>query len=276
MTSLLRYFIVDAFTSRPFAGNPAAVVPLDAWPDDTWLQNVAMEMNLSETAYLVPRDGGYHLRWFTPKLEVDLCGHATLASAAVLAHLGKLADGSHACFATRSGELRASRQGAQFQLDFPVTPAEPANAPRGLLESLNVPAVYCGRNQFDYLVEVETAQIVRGITPDFKMLATVPCRGIIVTAKSDDPRFDFVSRFFAPAAGIDEDPVTGSAHCCLVDHWSKRLGKTKMTAYQASRRGGIVGVELCGDRVLLGGEAVIVAQGELLARSVTPSDTRQR
>ena len=284
MSSPLRYFIVDAFTDRPFTGNSAAVVPLTAWPADGWLQNVAMEMNLSETAYLVLEAGGYHLRWFTPKVEVDLCGHATLASAAVLAHLGKLADGSQVNFATRSGTLRAARLGSHFQLDFPLTPAEELAPPPALLESLRVQPTYCGRTRFDYLVEVESEEILRSIAPDFKLLATVQCRGVIVTAKSDEggwarpkrvsrrdtdesgPRFDFVSRFFAPAAGIDEDPVTGSAHCCLADHWSRKLGRTKLIAHQASLRGGIIHVELQGERVLLGGQAMIVAHGELLAR----------
>ena len=284
MSSPLRYFIVDAFTDRPFSGNPAAVVPLAAWPDDGWLQNVAMEMNLSETAYLVPEADGYHLRWFTPKLEVDLCGHATLASAAALAHLGKLPDGSNVDFTTRSGTLRAARRGDHFELDFPLTPAEETAAPAALLESLCVQPTFCGRTRFDYLVEVQSEEILRSISPDLKLLSIVQCRGVIVTAKSDEcswgrpnaaarktpnesnPRFDFVSRFFAPATGIDEDPVTGSAHCCLADHWSRKLGKTKLVANQASPRGGVIHVELQGERVLLGGQAVIVAHGELLAR----------
>jgi predicted PhzF superfamily epimerase YddE/YHI9 len=265
MSSPLRYFIVDAFTDRPFSGNPAAVVPLTTWPADGWLQNVAMEMNLSETAYLVPDASGYRLRWFTPKVEVDLCGHATLASAAVLAHLGKLADGSHVSFTTRSGTLQAARRGNHFELDFPLTPAEERAPPPALLESLRVQPTYCGRTRFDYFVEVESEEILRSISPDYKTLAIVECRGVIVTAKSSDARFDFISRFFAPATGIDEDPVTGSAHCCLADHWAKRLGKTTMMAYQASPRGGMVQVELRGERVLLGGEAVVVAQGELLS-----------
>jgi predicted PhzF superfamily epimerase YddE/YHI9 len=266
MTRATAYFIVDAFTSRPFAGNPAAVVLLDGWPDDALLQNVALEMNLSETAYLVQNRDGYDLQWFTPKIEVALCGHATLASAAVLAHLGQLADGSHVDFTTRSGILTAARRGSHFQLDFPVTPAEPTPAPPALVGSLNITPTYCGRSRFDYVVEVPSEEILRSISPDFKLLATVQCRGVIITAKSSDARFDFVSRFFAPAAGIDEDPVTGSAHCCLADHWARKLGKAKMTGYQASLRGGIVQVELQAERVLLGGEAVIVARGELLVR----------
>lgn len=261
---LLPYFIVDAFTDRPFAGNPAAVVPLKAWPEDSWLQDLAMEMNLSETAFLVPNAHGYNLRWFTPKVEVDLCGHATLASAKTLAHLGRIADGSEVAFATRSGVLRAIRKSDRFQLDFPIKAEERTEPPPGLIESLNVQPRYIGRNKFDYLVEVESESVVRGLGPDFKQLSAVKCRGVIVTARSDTPNVDFVSRFFAPAAGIDEDPVTGSAHCCLADFWGKRLGKTEMVGYQASPRGGTVQVEVRGDRVFLGGEAVIVAQGELL------------
>ena len=234
--SRLQYFIVDAFTSRPFAGNPAAVVPLEAWPDAAWLQDVAMEMNLSETAYVVRNQGGYDLRWFTPKIEVDLCGHATLATAKVLAHLGQLPSGSTVEFSTRSGVLKASRDDNKFQLDFPVIPEERAAPPPGLIESLGIQPCYVGRSKFDFLLEVESESIVRNLRPDFKALASVKCRGVTVTARSGDPSFDFVSRFFAPAAGIDEDPVTGSAHCCLASFWSTRLGKTRMTGYQASAR----------------------------------------
>ncbi len=264
MPTAIPFFIVDAFTNRPFAGNPAAVVPLETWRDDAWLQNVAMEMNLSETAFLVANPRGYDLRWFTPKVEVDLCGHATLASAAVLSHLGKLADGSAVSFSTRSGVLTAGRNGERYALDFPVTAAEPAVAPAGLIESLHIEPKHIGRNRFDYLVELESESVVRSVAPDFKQLAKVTCRGVIVTARSDDPQFDFVSRFFAPAAGIDEDPVTGSAHCSLADYWGRRLGKTKMIGYQASQRGGIVHVELRGNRVILGGDAVIFAAGTLM------------
>jgi PhzF family phenazine biosynthesis protein len=260
----LQYFVVDAFTDRPFAGNPAAVVPLEHWPEDPWLQNVALEMNLSETAYLVPNGSGYDLRWFTPKVEVDLCGHATLASSLVLSQLGKLPEESEVRFSTRSGILRAIRRDGEYQLDFPVKAAEPAEPPPGLIESLGVSARYVGRNAFDYLVEVESAGVVRSLAPDFKLLASVQCRGIIVTAREDEPKFDFISRFFAPAAGVDEDPVTGSAHCCLADYWGRLLNKKTMVGYQASSRGGVVRVELCGDRVLLGGQGVIVARGELL------------
>ncbi len=258
-----RYFVVDAFTTRPFAGNPAAVFLLDRWKDDEWLRGVAAEMNLSETAFLVPKDRRYDLRWFTPKVEVDLCGHATLASALVLARLGDLEDGAGVEFSTRSGILRADRQGSRIELDFPIKPEAATEPPGGLLESLGVASRYVGRNEFDYLVEVESEAALRDIAPDFKRLAAVNCRGVIVTALSDDPQFDFVSRFFAPAVGIDEDPATGSAHCCLAEYWRRRMNKAKMVGYQASRRGGGVCVEVRGERVVLGGEGVIVAEGEL-------------
>jgi PhzF family phenazine biosynthesis protein len=263
----LPYFIVDAFTSRPFSGNPAAVVPLEQWKDDQWLQNVAMEMNLSETAFFVADRDGFRLRWFTPKIEVDLCGHATLATAKIIAHLGMVEEGREISFASRSGRLVARVGAEMIELDFPLKPEVPAEAPPGVIDSLGVRPQYVGRNSFDYLVEVDSERIVRGMSPDFKRLAAVSCRGIIVTARSDDPSFDFVSRFFAPAAGIDEDPVTGSAHCCLADFWRRRLGKSKMIGYQASLRGGVVHVEVRGDRAILGGQAVIVAAGELVFES---------
>lgn len=264
MTNRRRYFVVDAFTPRPFAGNPAAVVLLDQWPDDKWLRNVAAEMNLSETAFLVPKDHRYDLRWFTPRVEVDLCGHATLASALVLARIGKLADEMSVEFSTRSGILRADKRGSRIELDFPLKAAATVQPPEGLLESLGVTSRSVGRNEFDYLVEVESETTLRGVAPDYKRLAGVNCRGVIITSLSDDPQFDFVSRFFAPAVGIDEDPVTGSAHCCLADFWSRRLNKAKLIGYQASPRGGIVYVEVRGERVQLGGEGVIVAEGELM------------
>ena len=263
MIAPLHYFVVDAFTARPFAGNPAAIVFLDDWPDDTWLQNVAMEMNLAETAYLVPSATGYHLRWFTPKVEVDLCGHATLASAVALARLNKLADGGSVAFSTRSGILTVARQGARYQLDFPIKPAVAAAPPPALIESLGAAPKYVGKSDFDYLLELDSEDVLRKLAPNFRELGVVKCRGVIVTAASASPQFDFVSRFFAPAAGIDEDPVTGSAHCCLADYWSKLLGKTTLVGYQASARGGVVQVEVRGDRVLLGGEGVVVAEGQL-------------
>lgn len=255
-------FRVDAFTDRPFAGNPAAVCVLPAWKEDGWLQAVAQEMNLSETAFLVKQPDHFDLRWFTPKVEVDLCGHATLASAHVLWQQG-WADGDEVRFSTRSGVLKAVRQGDDIELNFPLKPETAAEAPPGLLEALGVSAKYVGKSQFDYLVELESETVLRRMSPDFKSLAALPVRGIIVTSRSADLRFDFVSRFFAPAAGIDEDPVTGSAHCCLGDFWSKRLGKTEFVAFQASARGGVVKVRVTRDRAFLGGTAVTVARGEL-------------
>jgi PhzF family phenazine biosynthesis protein len=260
----LSLFHVDAFTDRPFAGNPAAVCLLPSWKEDPWLQAVAGEMNLSETAFLVKQHGHFDLRWFTPKLEVDLCGHATLASAQVLWEQGLAGPGDEIHFSTRSGLLKAARRDDAIELDFPLKPEEPTDAPPGLLQALGVKALYVGKSQFDYLVEVESEAVLRSLAPDFKLLATVATRGVIVTSRSSDPNFDFVSRFFAPAGGIDEDPVTGSAHCCLGDFWRKRLGKSEFTAYQASARGGVVNVRVTTDRAFLIGRAVIVAQGELL------------
>ncbi len=261
----LPLFHVDAFTDRPLSGNPAAVCVLPAWRDNAWLQAVAREMNLSETAFLVKRADHFDLRWFTPKVEVDLCGHATLASAHVLWQQGLARPGEEIRFSTRSGILTAARRGDDVELDFPLKREEPAQPPADLLEALGVSARYVGRNQFDYLVEVESEAALRAIAPDFKRLAAVPVRGVIVTSRSADPVFDFVSRFFAPASGVDEDPVTGSAHCCLGAFWRERLGKNDLIAYQASARGGVVKVRVTGDRALLGGRAVTVARGELLA-----------
>jgi len=257
-------FHVDAFTDCTFAGNPAAVCLLSSWREDQWLQAVAREMNLSETAFLVKQSNHFDLRWFTPKVEVDLCGHATLASAHILWQQAQVT-GDEIQFSTRSGVLKARRDGKDIELDFPLTPAEAAEAPSGLLEALGVSAKYVGKNQFDYLVEIESDFALRGIDPDFRRLAVLPVRGIIVTSRSAEPGFDFVSRFFAPASGVDEDPVTGSAHCCLGDFWSKRLGKTELLAFQASARGGVVKVRVTKNRAFLGGKAVTVAKGELLA-----------
>lgn len=255
---------VDAFTSKPFAGNPAAVCILSKAPEERWMRDVAREMNLSETAFLVPQDGGFSLRWFTPAVEVDLCGHATLASAHVLWEEGHLAAGAQARFHTRSGLLLAERRGDWIEMDFPAKVETAADSPAGLAEALGLQPSYVGRNQFDYLVEVESAEALRSAQPDHSVLRKLPVRGIIVTARSDTPEFDFISRFFAPGSGVDEDPVTGSAHCCLGPYWSKRLGKTELVAYQASARGGVVRVRCAGDRVYLGGQAVTVLRGELM------------
>jgi predicted PhzF superfamily epimerase YddE/YHI9 len=254
---------VDAFTERPFAGNPAAVCLLDKEKDDAWLQSVAAEMNLSETAFLLKVDDSYRLRWFTPKVEVDLCGHATLASAHVLWTEDHVAPDAELRFHSNSGLLNACRDGETIELDFPSAPLKEVEPPPGLLESLGVAAEYVGQSQFDYLVEVETEDQLCRISPDFVQLKLLEIRGVIVTSRSSSPEYDFVSRFFAPAAGIDEDPVTGSAHCCLGPYWQQRLGKDRFVAYQASVRGGTVQVRVAGERTYLGGRAVTVLRGEL-------------
>jgi predicted PhzF superfamily epimerase YddE/YHI9 len=254
-------FQVDSFTDRPFAGNPAGVCLPDGPCEPEWMQAVAREMNLSETAFVVPQGEDYHLRWFTPAVEVELCGHATLASAHVLWETGRLAPGVAARFRTRSGLLTAEPEGDWIRLDFPANPARECAPPAGLLEALGAEARFVGLNVFDYLVELADESAVRGLTPDVTALGTLSARGVVVTAPSAG-RFDFVSRFFAPAAGIAEDPVTGSAHCCLAPYWGQRLGKTEMWGYQASARGGVVGVRLAGERVHLLGKAVTVLRGE--------------
>ncbi len=254
---------VDAFTNQPFAGNPAGVCLLSGPTSEDWMQKVAREMNLSETAFLYEESDGYRLRWFTPLVEVDLCGHATLASAHILFTTGRVKPDQQARFYTRSGLLTAAWQEPWIQLNFPETPEQPAEAPQGLVEGLGCAPVYVGKNVFDYLVEVENEDTLRSLQPDFAWLKKLPARGLIVTSRSSSLDYDFVSRFFASPVGIDEDPVTGSAHSCLGPYWGKKLGKTKMMAYQASDRGGVLRVALEGGRVLLGGQAVTVISGEL-------------
>lgn len=256
---------VDAFTATPFGGNPAAVCVLPGARDAGWMQLVAREMNLAETAFLQPRPDGFDLRWFTPAVEVDLCGHATLASAHVLWEDGRLASGDVARFHTRSGLLTARRRGDWIELDFPATPDEAVDAPAALIDGLGATPRYVGKSRFDYLVELDSEDVVAGLTPDFARLSELVTRGVIATSQSASPSSDFVSRFFAPGAGINEDPVTGSAHCCLAPYWSRRLGKTKFKARQISERGGVLEVELEGDRVLLRGQAITVLRGSLLA-----------
>ena len=254
--------IVDAFTDRPFAGNPAAVCILEAPGPDAWLADVAREMNLSETAFLLSEHDAWRLRWFTPAVEVDLCGHATLASAHVLFDTGLVAPGEEAVFETRSGRLSARRNRDRIDMDFPAEPATEASPPAGLIEALDVRPLWTGRNRFDWLIELGSEREVRALTPDFGRLRTFDTRGVIVTAPAETEH-DFVSRFFAPAVGVDEDPVTGSAHCCLGPFWVERLGRTELAGYQASRRGGRVHVAVHGDRVTLSGHAVTVLRGTL-------------
>lgn len=261
----MKIYQVDAFTDTAFSGNPAAVCILNEQRDDLWLQNVAQEMNLSETAFLYKLEDGYNLRWFTPSVEVDLCGHATLASAHILWEQGYLSKNEIAKFYTKSGILTAKSDSEWIELNFPATPEEEAPAPAGLVEALGVVPKYTGKNKFDYIIEVEAEELVRNMKPDFNLLAKVPARGVIVTSIANWKGYNFVSRFFAPAVGINEDPVTGSAHCCLGPFWKSRLQKDEFTAYQVSQRGGVLKVRVQGDRVLISGKAVTVLEGDLLA-----------
>jgi PhzF family phenazine biosynthesis protein len=260
---MAKIFVVDAFAAEPFRGNPAGVCPLESPPPDPWMRSVAAELKHSETAFLWPEAGGLRLRWFTPEAEVDLCGHATLATAHVLFSEG-LADPAEAVrFSTRSGVLQAHRRDAGIELDFPATVPEPCAPPKGLAEALGVAPEGTWLSRFDVLALLSDEGSVRDLAPDFRALRSMGVRGVIVTARAEGGRFDFVSRFFAPGVGIDEDPVTGSAHCALGPFWAGRLGRSEFTAFQASARGGVVGVRLEGDRVFLTGEAVTVLRGDL-------------
>jgi PhzF family phenazine biosynthesis protein len=258
---------VDAFTSTAFAGNPAAVCLLDEPAEEAWMQAVAAEMNLSETAFVVPAgDGTWGLRWFTPLLEVDLCGHATLATAHVLWEVGRAPAGSTLRFQTRSGVLSAEPREGWIEMDFPSAAPDEAWAPPDLVEALDVQPAHTATNGTDWLVELRSEAEVRAVRPDIRRLSTIRCRGVIVTAPADDAsRYDIASRFFAPSAGVAEDPVTGSAHCCLGPWWARRLGRDDLRAVQVSDRGGELRVRVVGDRVALGGSAVTVMRGELLA-----------
>jgi len=258
---------IDAFADAPFTGNPAAVCLLDGPAEAGWMQRVAAEMNLSETAFLHPVEGGYALRWFTPAVEVALCGHATLASAHALYETGRLGPEAPARFHTASGLLTVIPAGeGRLTMDFPATPPVPADdVPDGLAGVFGVTPVWAGRTRFDLFLEVRDEAAVRGLAPDPAAVAALGARGIVVTARADEGRpYDFVSRFFAPGSGIAEDPVTGSAHCALAPFWVERLGREALTGYQASARGGFVGVRVHGDRVALTGRAVTVLRGELV------------
>jgi PhzF family phenazine biosynthesis protein len=257
---------VDAFAGRPFEGNPAAVVPLAHGAEAEWMQALAAEMNLSETAFFWPEGDAFRLRWFTPGAEVRLCGHATLASAHVLWETGRLALEAPARFDTLSGRLEARRAGERIEMDFPARPAQPAEPVPGLAEALGAAPLELGRSADDFLVRLADAAAVRALAPDFGALARLPVRGVIVTAAAEaGSDCDFVSRFFAPAVGVPEDPVTGSAHCTLAVYWAERLGRAELLGCQLSRRGGRVAVRAAGDRVVLGGRAVTVFTGELAA-----------
>lgn len=262
----MRVYVVDAFTDRPFAGNPAGVCPLSEPAEAGWMQRVAAEFNLSETAFPRPIDGpdaDFELRWFTPKTEVALCGHATLGAAHVLFETGAVPEDRPIRFRTlRSGVLTVRREGDLLAMDFPAVPPEKADPPAGLAEALGVSPVWTGRNaQNDILAVLPDAEAVRALDPDQAALGRIDARGICVTAP--DSGYDFVSRFFGPRVGVAEDPVTGSAHCMLTPYWAERLARTEMVGYQASARGGEVRVSMRGDRVTLRGRAVTVIEGSL-------------
>jgi PhzF family phenazine biosynthesis protein len=251
---------VDAFAGEIFRGNPAAVCPLDAWLPDATMQNIAAENNLAETAFVVPRGNEFELRWFTPTIEVDLCGHATLAAAFVL-FAERNFPGSAIRFHSRSGVLNVTRGGEILTLDFPARPPQPCAMPEALVHGLGSRPAGVLKSR-DFFAVFDSADAVRALRPDFAALKTLDCLGIIATAPGDD--CDFVSRFFAPGAGIDEDPATGSSHCTLIPYWAQRLGKTKLFARQASQRGGEMFCELVGDRVFIGGKAAPYLRGKIV------------
>ena len=261
----MKVFHVDAFTSEMFAGNPAAVCLLDDSRDADWMQHVARELRAPATVFVRRTGDGRQLRWFSPAVELELCGHGTLAAAHVMWETGELSSNEPARFQTRNGTLTAVTNDGWIELDFPATPDVPASPPAGLAEALHATPKYVGRSRFDYLVELEDERAIRALQPDIAALRAIPTRGVIVTSRADDGRADFVSRFFAPSAGIDEDHVTGSAHCCLAPFWSRRFGRTRLSARQLSPRGGVLKVAIEGDRVRLAGQAVTVMRGELMA-----------
>lgn len=265
----VRIFTIDAFTDRPFAGNPAAVCLLDDAPeppDAGWMQAVAAEMNLSETAFVRSTDGeSFQLRWFTPVVEVPLCGHATLASAHLLYEEGILPTGSPASFDTLSGRLTAHQTADGIEMDFPLQPVTPVfDVPDALRRGLSVLLVAVAGDSNRFVVELADETTLRSLQPNLPLLSTLN-RGVVVTCRAETKGFDFISRNFLPHRGIPEDPVTGASHCSLADYWRARLGKATFTAYQASRRGGVLGVRIVGDRVVLTGQAVTVVRGELAA-----------
>jgi len=261
-------FVIDAFTDHEFTGNPAAVCQMGRQEaHDSWLQAVAREMRHSETAFVWKTENDFRLRWFTPAVEVDLCGHATLAAAHALWEAGELSHNEEARFRTRSGKLTARREGTWILLDFPDEPVEPAASPAELLRGIGVPLRFVGRNRMDYLVEVESEDVVRDLKPDLRQLGKLEARGIIVTAAGSGG-YDFVSRFFAPRVGVDEDPVCGSAHCALAPYWGQRLAKKSMTARQVSERGGVISIDVGQNRIVLGGHAKTILTGTLLPNVV--------
>ncbi|MCB9234112.1 MAG: PhzF family phenazine biosynthesis protein [Bacteroidia bacterium] len=265
-TPIIPIFQVDAFTDVPFQGNPAAVCYLMQSKSSHWMQQVAAEMNLAETAFFILRDGTIDLRWFTPTIEVDLCGHATLATAHIIWETELRSEERELVFDTRSGILRASKAGDWISLDFPSIPVKGTEVSADWLEKLGLEPVFVGKSKFDLLIELASEQEVREYRPDFRLIRELDARGLMITARGANGQKDFVSRFFAPQSGIDEDPVTGSAHCCLGTYWMEKLGKKEMIGYQASPRGGMVKVKVNGERTLLQGKAVTVMQGVLTVK----------
>ncbi|HZH98766.1 MAG TPA: PhzF family phenazine biosynthesis protein [Fimbriimonadaceae bacterium] len=258
-------YLVDAFADGPFTGNPAGVCLLDGPAGEGWMQNAAAELNQAETAFVWPLDSGFSLRWFTPTVEVDLCGHATLASANVLWETDRLAPTAAAEFHTKSGLLVCTCAGGQIEMDFPAEPAVAIDIPEGLEQALGMQPLAAGLNRMDLLVQLGSEAEVKRLTPNLSAIQCMPYRGVIVTAASESPAYDFVSRFFAPAAGVPEDHATGSAHCCLGPWWAERLGRSDLVGYQASVRGAVIGVRLEGEsRVTLRGRARTVMRGDWL------------
>ncbi|AKP47042.1 MULTISPECIES: PhzF family phenazine biosynthesis protein [Bacillus] len=259
----MNIFLINAFTDQPFAGNAAAVCFLPESKDAGWMQKVAKEIHLPTTAFIKHTNGKFSLRWFTPSMEIPLCGHGTLASAYVLWEMGYIKAENPVSFSTKSGVLTATVKNGWIELDFPSAPDHEINAPDRLIQALGVVPKYVGKNQLDYIVEVESDDVVKNLIPDIDSIAQLPIRGVIVTSRSSSGRFDFISRLFSPAQGIVEDAVTGSAHCCLGPYWKRRLNKDEFIAYQASARGGMIKVKMANNRVLLSGKAVTVIKGEL-------------
>jgi PhzF family phenazine biosynthesis protein len=254
------FYQVDAFTDRLFGGNPAGVCPIDQWLPDETMQKIAMENNVSETAFFIRKGDGFHIRWFTPKVEVALCGHATLASAHIIfQNLGF--QGETISFESRSGILNVSREGNLLILDFPANMPQRTSLPDDFVQALNITPVQCYRGKDDYLLLYKSQKEIEALIPDFKKLEKVDARAVIVTAPGE--KVDFVSRFFGPRVGVDEDPVTGSAHTVLIPFWAEKLGKKEMKALQLSRRGGTLFCRLRGDRVDIGGQAVTYLKGEI-------------
>lgn len=255
----LSIFQIDAFAEKIFQGNPAAVVPLEAWLPDELLQDIAQENNLSETAYFMKQGDGYHIRWFTPTVEVDLCGHATLAAAHVIFEILGF-QGNEIVFHSKSGELKVTKRNDLIELDFPVSTISKCETPIEIIQAFGKEPIEVWKSD-DYIAVYENESDIVSLSPDFSILNKLECRGIIATAQGKET--DFVSRFFAPRCGINEDPVTGSAHCELTPYWAKQLGKNKLSAAQLSKRGGKLQCELAGDRVLIAGKAITYLQGSI-------------